>query len=139
MNIKDQKTFTYFLEGYSVTFSKDLDQLWMQHDVDGSGWLDKSEAKLFIEKLVECIDDRERAALYDPQNFEIIFNQFDEDKNGFLEKSEMSVLIKKVFSKNTPRSFKEEKKVPESLTLSDTNPEDKTPSSPKKKKKKGKK
>lgn len=81
----------------TVTFSQDLDELWEEHDINKDGWLNKAEAKKFIDKLVQGLDF-ERAKNYNPENFEKVFEEFDENKNDQLTKGEMATLIKKVFA-----------------------------------------
>jgi hypothetical protein len=53
----------------SVSFSQDLDDLWEEHDVNKDGHLDKTEAKKFVDKLVQGLD-YQRAQNYNPENFE---------------------------------------------------------------------
>ena len=73
--------------------------MWTAKDADGNGFLDKAEAKSFIEELQAHMKE-ERKDNYSPENFEKIFAQFDTDQNGYLEKAELAVLIKKVFKKS---------------------------------------
>ena len=80
----------------TVSFKEDLDELWEAHDINKDGHLNKTEAKKFIDKLVQGLD-YERAKNYNPENFEKVFEEFDEDKNDWLSKGEMATLIKKVF------------------------------------------
>ena len=50
------KTLSQYLAGYSVKFTKPLDQIWDEHDIDGNGQLDKNEAKTFLDEIVTYID-----------------------------------------------------------------------------------
>lgn len=85
------------MQGYShISEPAKLDELWGKHDADGNGFLDRDEAKPFLED-VKGLMSEEKAAFYNTNTFDVQFTKFDEDKNGFLEKSEMGVLIKKVF------------------------------------------
>jgi len=81
------------LGDYTKHIKGDVDELWEQKDADKNGYLDREEAKKFLNAL-SGIMEPERAANYTDSAFERVFTKFDEDKNGFLEKSEMAVLIK---------------------------------------------
>ena len=73
--------------------------MWAELDVDFNGYLDKSEALMFVKNISECMEDKSRKENFTSEKFQTVFDQFDEDKNGFLEKAEMAVLIKKMFGK----------------------------------------
>lgn len=73
-----------------------LDDLWQEFDVDQNGFLDKSEARPYLDEVAKIIQ-QDRAQCYDRTKFEEYFVEFDEDKNGFLSKNEMSQFIKLVF------------------------------------------
>lgn len=90
---------TDYLKNYSASFSRDLDQLWIEWDHDHNGWLDRDEAFSFVRVLSDCIDDLSRVQTFSRKSFDAIFDKFDEDNNGFLEKAEMAVLIKQVFKR----------------------------------------
>jgi Ca2+-binding EF-hand superfamily protein len=70
--------------------------MWDEHDRDGNGYLDRAEAKTFLDELSKVISD-DRAKFYNPDYFESYFEEFDDDNNGFLSKSELSLFIKKTF------------------------------------------
>jgi Ca2+-binding EF-hand superfamily protein len=94
------------LETYSAKFTKDIDVLWDTHDTDKNGYLDRKEAKTYLNEISKCID-KDRAENYDKEKFDQLFEKFDENGDNFLSKSEMSVLIKKVFKKpGPPNAFK---------------------------------
>jgi hypothetical protein len=48
---KNTKTFKVYLKEYmkKTTFKKDLDDLWHVIDINGDGYLDKSEASKFMD------------------------------------------------------------------------------------------
>lgn len=79
------------------SFSRDIDTLWSELDVDKNNWLDRNEAKNFLEAISQCIQD-DMKQHYSPERIELLFDEFDTDKNGYFSKSEMAVLIKKTFS-----------------------------------------
>merc|ERR1711908_134235 len=98
-------TLKQYLENYSASFSKDIDVLWDTHDIDRNGYLDRKEAKTYLDDIYKIID-KDRASNYDKAKFDEVFDKFDENGDNFLSKSEMSVLIKKVFKKQVPNAFK---------------------------------
>ena len=100
---KVNKTLIDYLRNYKVTFSRSLDDLWAEQDLDKNGYLDKGEAKQFIGQIVGIID-QERAKNYDKHNFDHLFEQFDVDDNGYLSKGEMSQFIKQAFKNKTTTS-----------------------------------
>lgn len=71
-------TLKEYLKDYckTVSFSKDIDTLWKDRDLDGNGYLDKEEARLFLMDVTLCIDQNRRA-FYDPAKFDDYFKQFD--------------------------------------------------------------
>ena len=96
-NLKNNtKPLSAYLKKYDATFSKSIDQMWEEHDIDKNGYLDKDEAKTFLDELAQVISEN-RKKFYDPNNFESIFEEYDEDGNNYLSKSEMSALIKMTF------------------------------------------
>jgi|TARA_B110000285_G_scaffold190430_1_gene217662 hypothetical protein len=46
-----------YLENYPASFSEDIDEMWTNFDVDKNGFLDREEAKEFVSKLSEIIDE----------------------------------------------------------------------------------
>ena len=93
---RNRRPISSYLKKYDASFSKDIDTLWEQHDVDKNGYLDKVEAKKFLDEISKVIC-QDRAKFYNPDNFETLFEQFDDDGNGFLSKSEMCTFIKMTF------------------------------------------
>ena len=83
---------------YLKRFKVDLDELWTSVDTNGDNFLDKTEARNFMEKLGQNVKPEDKGTLT-MDNFDKQFNLYDEDKNGFLEKAEMCVFIKKMFKK----------------------------------------
>ena len=89
-SIKANKNdFKRYLATYKCDFSTPLDELWEDFDIDKNGFLDREEAKPFLEEVRKVIQ-RDRAANYDTKEFEEMFLLFDEDKNNYLTKGEMS-------------------------------------------------
>ena len=84
------------MQKYPIDFSEDLDELWKKHDLDGNNWLDRLEAKDFMESLVNCIQE-DKKVNYSPEKFESLFDQNNIDNNDYLTKAEMATLIKKIF------------------------------------------
>ena len=86
-----------YLKDYKSVFSKDIDDLWKEQDKDSNGYLNKAEAKLYLEELTKIVDS-EKGQYYHPDKFDEMFKKMDEDKNEMLSKSEMSVFIKKAYN-----------------------------------------
>ena len=91
-----KKLLKNFLVKYDVSFSRDLDEIWDEVDDDKNGFLDKKEAKTFLDEVTRCVQ-KDRAKNYNKNDFEKTFEKFDEDKNGYLTKGEMSQFIKLAF------------------------------------------
>ena len=53
--------------------------MWDEKDYDKNGFLDKSEALVFLIELTNYIDDYSRANNFSVDNFQKTFNEFDED------------------------------------------------------------
>ena len=53
---KSKQKLSVFLKNYKVKFSKDLDEMWEQYDVNQNGQLGKDEALKFIQALSTCIN-----------------------------------------------------------------------------------
>tara|TARA_B110000285_G_C15084200_1_gene595225 strand:+ start:249 stop:569 length:321 start_codon:yes stop_codon:yes gene_type:complete len=77
---KNENTLKSYLVNYNCSFSKDIDELWVVHDRDKNGYLDKTEAKTFVSEISQCIE-RERANNYDATKFDTLFDRFDENKD----------------------------------------------------------
>ena len=45
------KPLSTYLKNYKATFSKSIDHMWEEHDVDRNGYLDREEAKKFLQEL----------------------------------------------------------------------------------------
>ena len=60
---RNKKPLSAYLKKYRATFSKDIDQLWEQHDVDKNGYLDKIEAKKFMHEVSKIIS-KDKAKFY---------------------------------------------------------------------------
>ena len=58
------------MESYlkNVSFEKPLDQIWEEVDTDMNGYLDKEEARNFMERVVNSIQ-KDRAKNYDKSSF----------------------------------------------------------------------
>lgn len=52
----------------------------MEHDIDQNGFLDKIEAKVFMDELASVVE-ADRAKNYNEENFASLFEKFDEDGN----------------------------------------------------------
>ena len=61
--------FSEYLKNYSLKINKDLDQMWDEKDYDKNGYLDKSEALVFVIELTNYIDDYSRANNFSVDNF----------------------------------------------------------------------
>ena len=81
-----------------IVFSKSLDDLWIEKDADGNGFLNIDEAKEFLLDIQKIIEN-DRAKNFDMQELPVLFEKFDEDNNGYLTKGQMAQLIKLVFNK----------------------------------------
>ena len=63
--------------------------MWDEYDVNGNGYLERDEAKKFIDKISKCIG-KDRAKFYKRDKFDQLFDEFDEDANGILSKGEFA-------------------------------------------------
>ena len=68
-----------------------VEDIWHKYDKDGSGELDKEEARAFAEKILGPA-----AASFSDDDFENIFLEFDGDGSGKIDKKEMASFIKRV-------------------------------------------
>ena len=85
------------MANYSATFSQDIDVMWNHYDFDNNGYLDREEARGFVDQVSKCIG-KERSKNYNPDHFDYLFDKFDENQDEYLTKSEMAVYVKKVFT-----------------------------------------
>ena len=69
---------------------KMIDALWDKYDVNGSGVLEKSECRKFIEETLGKIG----GDAFDDEQFDDIYGIIDEDGNGTIDRTEMNVFIK---------------------------------------------
>ena len=67
-----KSSFDDFLKNYPVKFSTPLDELWQQNDNDNNGYLDKEEAKKFLDEVVKVIQ-KNRKRNYDKAKFDQYF------------------------------------------------------------------
>jgi len=47
----NEVTLKQYLGNYSASFSKDVDEMWEEHDVDKNGYLDRQEAREFVNEI----------------------------------------------------------------------------------------
>ena len=87
------------MKDYDTTFTKDLDTLWENIDIEKNGYLDYMQTQIFLDEVAGCIDEK-RASNYDKANFKVMFEKFDENKDKFLSKGEMAQFIKFAFKKS---------------------------------------
>ena len=96
---RNKTPLSKYLKNYDLKLDKSLDELYTSFDADKNGWLDKEEAKNFMNHLASAVD-KERAKSYQKDKFNELFDEYDEDKNGFLSKSEIAQFIKISFKQN---------------------------------------
>ena len=72
-----------------IVFSRSLDDLWIEKDDDGNGFLEIDEAKEFLLAIQKIIES-DRAKNFDMQELPVLFEKFDEDNNGYLTKGQMA-------------------------------------------------
>lgn len=63
---RNKKPLSYYLKKYNARFTKSIDGMWEEHDRDGNGYLDRDEAKTFLEELSKVISE-DRAKFYNPE------------------------------------------------------------------------
>ena len=71
-----------------------VDGIWDQYDTDGSGQLDNSEIKVFVEEVLKT---GAAGTPFESLNFETALMEHDTDANGKISKDEMKGFIKKLF------------------------------------------
>ena len=67
-----------YLQNYNFKFSLSLDDIWLTYDLDENGYLDKEEARPYLDEVAKAIQ-ADRAHCYDPAKFNEYFEKFDED------------------------------------------------------------
>ena len=72
---------------------KCIEDIWKNYDKDRSGFLDKSETKLFVKNTFQEMGE---SGEFSEADFEACFKEFDKDGNGTISKDEMKSFIKKV-------------------------------------------
>lgn len=73
---------------------KCVDQLWVQYDTDGNGYLDRAETMRFVkDSMKEMGVSMEKLT---DEDFEATFSEFDKDNSGTVEKQEMVAYMKKL-------------------------------------------
>ena len=66
-----------------------IDKIWHKYDLDGNGYLDKDETKLFI---IDSIGEENLE--YAEEVFNKVYDTFDADGSGLIDKEEMITFIK---------------------------------------------
>ena len=73
---------------------KCVEQLWVQYDTDGNGYLDRNETMRFVrDSMKEMGVSLEKLT---DEDFEATFSEFDKDNSGTVEKQEMVAYMKKL-------------------------------------------
>ena len=70
-----------------------VDNIWAEFDKDGSGVLEKDEAKKMI---LSALSDMEDANEFSEADFEECFKEFDKNGSGTIDKEEMAIYLKKL-------------------------------------------
>lgn len=76
---KGTKTLKDYLGNYKVGFGKDIDVLWSKYDKDNNQFLEKRDAKDFIDELASFVSN-DRGKYYKSCDFEKKFDEFDDSK-----------------------------------------------------------
>jgi Ca2+-binding EF-hand superfamily protein len=71
-----------------------IDDIWNEYDTDGSGVLEKPEAKLFVTGILKSLGINN--GLFSDADFETCYRDTDTDGNGVISKDEMRDFIKNV-------------------------------------------
>ncbi len=71
-----------------------VDNIWAEFDKDGSGVLEKDEAKKFLQSSLSEMEDADK---FSEANFEEFFKESDKNGNGTIDKDEMVIYLKKLF------------------------------------------
>ena len=73
--------------------------MWTHYDEDQNGFLGRNEAKEFVSKFSEIIEE-DRGKNYNPDKFDEQFDKLDDNNDSYLSRGEMAVFIKKIFANN---------------------------------------
>ena len=73
-----------------------MDLIWDDHDVDGSGYLDKLETKDFVKATLKLIDETKLEQF--ETNFEAAYKKIDVDGDEQVSKAEMCEFILEIFT-----------------------------------------
>ena len=73
------------------TVDKCVNDIWDQFDRDKSGYLDKSEARAFIQNSLFELGE---VGEFTEDDFQKCFQEFDKDGNGTISKDEMKTFIR---------------------------------------------
>lgn len=65
--------------------------------MEGNGFLDEFESKVFLEEIQLVMIDKTKSKNYDEDNFKELYDSVDDDANGYLTKGEMAQFIKMAF------------------------------------------
>ena len=69
-----------------------VEEIWNQFDADGSGYLDKEEARKFVSQTLDTTGN----GGFSDAEFDECFSQFDNNNDGQISKSEMVTFIRQV-------------------------------------------
>ena len=78
-----------------AVIKKCVDDIMKEYDTDNNGYLDKNEAKTFVEKTLGEMQ-ADGAQGFSDDDFNACFNEFDKNGDGTIEREELAQFIKKV-------------------------------------------
>lgn len=70
-----------------------MDELWQKYDADGSGTLEKPEARRFINDTMKNLGSNDS---FTEETYDEVFAEFDEDKTGKISKQNMISFMRKI-------------------------------------------
>ena len=79
-----------------AVIKKCVEDIMREYDTDGNGYLDKNEAKTFVEKTLGEMQADSGSQGFSDDDFNACFNEFDKNGDGTIEKDELAQFIKKV-------------------------------------------
>ena len=79
-----------------AVIKKCVEDIMREYDTDGNGYLDKNEAKTFVEKTLGEMQADSGASGFSDDDFNACFNEFDKNGDGTIERDELAQFIKKV-------------------------------------------